>query len=85
MPIALITGKVVRAFGLIGVKVITTNKTNNMKTLKVLSIIGIVISAIGILGSFMLLVEGDSDGFIGIFLFGYYLALSVVALNVVKK
>jgi len=56
-----------------------------MKTLKVLSIIGIIISGIGILGSFILLAEADSDGAVSIIIFGFYLALSIGALNSSKR
>jgi len=56
-----------------------------MKTLKVLAIIGIVTSAIGVFGSVILLIEEDPDGTLGLVLFGYYLAFSIVAIKTTKK
>lgn len=56
-----------------------------MKTLKVLAIIAIVISSIGIVGSFILLSEQNSDGVLALMVYGYFLAFSIVAIKVTKK
>jgi hypothetical protein len=50
-----------------------------MKTLKVMAIIGMALGSIWIFGSFALLAEDPGTALIAIIVYGYFLALSIVA------
>jgi hypothetical protein len=56
-----------------------------MKTLKVLSIIGMVFGGLGIFGSFALMVEDSATALLALFIYGYFLAQSIVSYLVANK
>ena len=56
-----------------------------MKRVKVLALIGIILSIIGLYGSVILLGEEDSDGIIGLVLYGFMLWLSIEVRNIKEK
>lgn len=54
--------------------------------MKTMGIIGIVICAIGLLGGLALISEGlSTDGFIGIIVYGFFLAQSIMIVKLTSK
>jgi hypothetical protein len=50
-----------------------------MKSLKIMAIIGMALGSLGIFGSFALSTEDPGTALIAIIVYGYFLALSIVA------